>query len=665
MSSRGVAPSNDAFAGGAQQRNLYPPGVGGANLSANTRVNSPAAGVAPGQIKSALNNSTSNIGIPYQRLVPLNNSNKLIGTDEHGKTVVRKETEDLRATSLAFILGIRGDSKPPRMLLAGNEQAPGVPGHNVAYQPDIMPAMVGTERFQQLCSIEYLHEYFKQVLAGKTIALDTTYADATAAMQGALKTSGPISVYNAAAHEARGAGIPPNEPGRPNIAPDDTLLKMPDLAKQMGLAGSDASEALENHQGIFARDFGPFLKGKGSKTELVHGTMHNLPQPYNPEQPDLKKRYSAQPFCLSRNFGDDVAFSLLDAKLLENGITDWRPDGIVLSKGINDPSDQLSNEYLEARDGQLFNVRIQGPAVGSAWTGERSLEVLPLDKVFVVVVADVWFDAKSATKYDASVEPGPNGKGGRQSAVTIADLMGRGIETTDDVRDYQVLRTKYLKEELDEEAFKTKQRDAFQGKEENTVLANFRVMVSTSSQMINHSTFKSKGNKQSDVHGKRRKLTGGSRMSLTLSNDVGEYIVGGWQVGAVMDTAASRGSMPQGASLGIRSAPNSAAMNINVNISWYNADRLCRSFNNPEGTIKQRFETVASVPNNPVNMQLSKDGWSKLVRGADGGAGGRGTSSGLGARAARLAGAAAAGALAADGVRNLAEGAGAIAELLG
>ena len=76
MSNRGVAPSNDAFAGGAQQRNLYPPGVGGANLSANTRVSSPAAGVSPGQIKSALNNSTSNIGIPYTRLVPLNNSNK-------------------------------------------------------------------------------------------------------------------------------------------------------------------------------------------------------------------------------------------------------------------------------------------------------------------------------------------------------------------------------------------------------------------------------------------------------------------------------------------------------------------------------------------------------------------------------------------------------------
>ena len=615
MSSRGVAPSNDAFAGGAQQRNLGPPGVGGANLSANTRVSSPAAGVAPGQIKSALNNSTSNIGIPYHRLVPLNNSNKLIGMDENGKTVTRKETEDLRATSLAFILGIRGDSKPPRPLLVGNEQAPGIPGYNVAYQPSIMPAMVGTERFQQLCSIEYLHEYFKQVLAGKTIALDSTYEDATAAMQGALKTSGPISVYNATAYEAREAGIPEGEPGRPKIEPGDTLLKMPDVAKQMGLAGSDAREAPENYQGIFARDFGPFLKGKGSKTALLNGTTHNLPQLFNPEQPDKDKKYSAQPFSVSRNFGDEIAFSLLDAKLLENGITDWRPDGIVLSKGINDPSDQLSNEYLDARDGQLFNIRIQGPAVGTAWTGERSLEVLPLDKVFVVIVADVWFDAKSATKYDASVEPDANGKGARQSAVTIADLMGRGIETTDDVRDYQVLRTKYMKEELDEEAFKAKQQAAFQGESnENTVLANFRVMVSTSSQMINHSTFKSKGNKTSDVYGKRRKLTGGSRMSLTLSNDVGEYIVGGWQIGAVMDTAASRGSMPQGASLGIRSAANSAAMNINVNISWFNADRLCRSFNNPEGIIKQRFETKASLPKNVVNMQFHKEAFDLAAR---------------------------------------------------
>ena len=81
-----------------------------------------------------------------------------------------------------------------------------------------------------------------------------------------------------------------------------------------------------------------------------------------------------------------------------------------------------------------------------------------------------------------------------------------------------------------------------------------------------------------------------------------------------MDTAASRGSMPQGASLGIRSAPNSAAMNINVNISWFNADRLCRSFNNPESTIKQRFETKPSKPKNVVNMQFHREAFDKAAQ---------------------------------------------------
>ena len=62
-----VSASGNPFVGGAQQRNLAPPGVGGAIGSANTRVSTPAAGVAPTQIKSARPNEGSNIGIPYSR----------------------------------------------------------------------------------------------------------------------------------------------------------------------------------------------------------------------------------------------------------------------------------------------------------------------------------------------------------------------------------------------------------------------------------------------------------------------------------------------------------------------------------------------------------------------------------------------------------------------
>jgi hypothetical protein len=60
-----VGGGGDPFTGGAQQRNLAPPGVGGGIGSANTRVSAPVAGVAPTQIKSARPNEGSNIGIPY------------------------------------------------------------------------------------------------------------------------------------------------------------------------------------------------------------------------------------------------------------------------------------------------------------------------------------------------------------------------------------------------------------------------------------------------------------------------------------------------------------------------------------------------------------------------------------------------------------------------
>jgi hypothetical protein len=42
-----------------------------------------------------------------RRLVPLNTSNKLFLKNEQGKMEWRTETEDLRATTLAFILGVR------------------------------------------------------------------------------------------------------------------------------------------------------------------------------------------------------------------------------------------------------------------------------------------------------------------------------------------------------------------------------------------------------------------------------------------------------------------------------------------------------------------------------------------------------------------------------
>lgn len=239
---------------------------------------------------------------------------------------------------------------------------------------------------------------------------------------------------------------------------------------------------------------------------------------------------------------------------------------------------------------------MQGPAIGTSWTGERSLETLPLDKVFVVLVADVWFDGADATAAAAA-----------GTKLPVPDTRNPGGTST--ISSYEKMRRDALDEEFDEVDFENKQKRAYKGElPEKTVLCNFRVQVSTSSQMVNHSTYDKKGNAHPSGGGyKRVRLESMSRMGLKLCNKFGEYVVGGWQIGQVMDTSASRAAMPSGSLVGVRTAPNSSALNVNVNISWYTADRLARAFNNPEGSVVTRFNSKQrKVPTNPVNMQASK-----------------------------------------------------------
>ena len=609
-----VNASANPFVGGAQQRNLAPPGVGGAIGSASTRVSTPAAGVAPTQIKSARPNQGSNIGIPYTRLVPLNTSNKLFLKNEYGKMEWRTETEDLRATTLAFILGVRGTNNAQgRRIVDGSEVAPGYHGYNVAYQPQIMPGMPGTERFQQLCSLEYLQMYFSQVLSGKTIRLDANLQATIDGFDVSTRATGPMGALDAAKTYAESALVGAGERGNPSFDDTtDTLLKVADIAQRNGLPGSDAASADDNYQGIFARDYGPFLKGKGGVTRMVRCTSGGNPQKYNEGDTPAARANTvvAQPFSVSRNAGDELAFAVLEAKMTQAGFTDWRPDGIVLSKGVNDPSDKLSDEYLEARDGMLYNIRVQGPAIGTSWTGDRSMETLPLDKVFVVLIADVWFN-----DVDNTAEAAANNPDDKQDDPESADPTNPK-KPLKQVSKYELKRRTALRAGLNEVDFSGKQKLAFEGRvTEKTVLCNFRVQVSTSSQMINHSNFSTKGNSNATQgDSKRQRLEGLSRMGLKLCNEFGEYVVGGWQIGQVLDTSASRAAMPSGSLIGVRTAPNSAALNVNVNISWYSADRLARSFNNPEGTVRTRFDGRRNGPTNPVNVQGSIDEYTAAKR---------------------------------------------------
>ena len=517
------------------------------------------------------------IGVPYSRLVPLQNGNALFTPKDsglNGQSRLVTETEDLRTTTLAFVLGLRGTGSnagargrkklSPVIGEAGADPSEGVyNGHNVGVQPAIMPGMVGTERFQQLCSLEYLNAYFHNVLSGKVISLGEPIRDLKKTLDASDQSSGPLGMLT---DDQIGAS---------------TLTDVRDLAKEYAAANALVKDEPPQKQGIFARDYGPFLMGKGEETRLVYGTSKNLPT--------TDGGVTTQPYQFSRNLGDDLAFSVLDSLIAKEGLTDWRPDGIVLSKGVNDPSDKISDEYLEARDGQLYNIRVQGPAIGTTWTGERSMETLPLDKVFVLLVADVWFDVDSK-------EPALAEKNAR-----VKPLLTGGITNTAQRTAYTEEAEIALKEGLTERTFAAKQKAAWKGDaKEKTVLANFRIVASTSSQMVNYSQYKAKGNAaERDGVGsaaKKPRLEGMSRMGLRLSDRMGQYVVGGWQIGNVLDTSASRAAMPQGSNIGVRTAPNSSALNINVNIGWWTADRLCRTFNNREGEITPRhIKTKAGV----------------------------------------------------------------------
>ena len=163
---------------------------------------------------------------------------------------------------------------------------------------------------------------------------------------------------------------------------DDATIKAlnDEIAKKIARDSGQPKVYQTLRQGIFTMDEGPFLRGYGmdaARTLVKAGFVGAL------------QKLAVSDYSEGRCRGDDVAFAVLEDRLTALGLFDWTPDGIMLSKFDNMPLDKLEDQRIDARDGALYNVCIQGPALTTTWTGDPSMEVLPMDKVFVVVVADL------------------------------------------------------------------------------------------------------------------------------------------------------------------------------------------------------------------------------------------------------------------------------------
>jgi len=123
---------------------------------------------------------------------------------------------------------------------------------------------------------------------------------------------------------------------------------------------------------------GPFLRG----------FMVDVNRPAPVKQPNSL----GEGLDVARNMGDLLAFAGLNCKLKLMNLFDWSPDGLVLSKLESPAGDEQGSAALDARSAQLFNVAVQGPAISTSWTSDlrdHKLQVQPLDKVFVCLVADL------------------------------------------------------------------------------------------------------------------------------------------------------------------------------------------------------------------------------------------------------------------------------------
>ena len=479
-----------------------------------------------------------------------NNQVRLLGKPGGDMMV---ETGMLHTGRLCFVLGRRGNhadvTQTDAEELLGMEYKESTAGLiNARTQSRLQTfATGGVDMFtmQRMCSFEYLERYFFYVLRGITI-------DLSGAVNVGTGATPQIKWLGGADGKGKGDKL-----GRLNNVDGAAILR--ELAKRANITFPanfipvEDKEFVYEHfeSGIFASDDGPFLRGRMIDSTLIKANVGDGPR-------------------TPANIGDIVAFQSLEKMLKDRGVMDWMPDGVVLSKlssGGVGGSTQLQDDEIDSRDGQLFNVTISGPAVTSTWTHDPDMEVLPLDKVFVVVLGDVFLSAPD----DADV------------AAAQTALKEKRMD------EYETAFKAAIGD--DNDAAKAARADRMNAPANQTIpnkrltkqtITNLQVRKMTSSQMVSGSAYTK---------------TERSRLGLPIGPNGGRYIIGGWCVGTVIDSSAARATHDGVALMGgVKRAKCTHAANIVVNVEWWSADRMFQMYMNRganqgnRGTLRSRYD---------------------------------------------------------------------------
>jgi len=398
-----VTPIGDGFRGGSKTVLGRPDLVSGTLAPANVAA-SVLGGVSPGEQRAARNDRGTNVTIPYARVVfhagattALPRVGKDITSPLLGLNGVMpnresiSETDYLGAGTVGFVLGRRGTGYDADVaaVMGLDTQA----GPNTLFSRDqdrlaqfaLVGGGVDTNTAQRMCSIEYLESYFFHVLRKKVVNLG---GDIEAGEMKHIDRRWPKTPIDITTASIKPSGFDT----------DDAAVKITGVANTGALKAPLGARA--KTQGVFAGDLGPFLRGYTIDRRRVDGTT------------------------LATGFGDQIAFDVLQQRLMKAGLCDWTPDGIVHSKLS---SGDASTDYeMDARDGQLFNVVVKGSAIAVSWTHDRFRDIMPGDQLFLVLVGDVWEQNKAATDLHWSTnKPDEKYKTDKEDAFLVnADLVG-------------------------------------------------------------------------------------------------------------------------------------------------------------------------------------------------------------------------------------------------
>ena len=500
------------------------------------------------------------------------------------------ESEDLGAGRICFIRGNRMGSANPafKVRLAGTPLLGVSSGLTTNQTRWAIPRSVGNgiERQEQLCSFEYLERYFEVVLRRRTIA--------TGEAIGLVPATTPVTKRGGLLYKYYNM----ENPGGPTI--DGGLLafadgsagcigNMPDIALNTspvrGVTAApdwktkDPDDPGSLLQGVYCNDIHPFLRGKAfGPSKLVQVT----------------KTYG-DPARISRFAGDEAAFSALYAQMQDIGLFDWLPDGVVLSKDHVGPDAAADNSF-DARLGQLFNVAVQGPATCTSFAGDFKLKCMPGDKVFVLIVADVHHGIADVDAVNAADSD-------------FGNYIGNETPTPDHEKKYFARRKTLMPNKFDDTetwtAFKAQAHAAYE-KADNT-LTNFRIRLSTSSEMIHTSGVNIAGLEATGDSPAGYKIGDNERMGLKVGATMGEYIVGGFCIGTVLDSAASRAALP--GQFSVKSDTSTYALSVYVRTEWWSGDKLFRHYCNVAKYLESRYDKHKDASTDDMyKAAIDKDG---------------------------------------------------------